>query len=57
MQTILCSAEYLAKVSNMKKNGMATEVKSLILMDDASAEDMATAKELELKVYSFKEVM
>ena len=34
MTTIVCAGEYVKKIIDMKKNGMATYVKTLIIMDD-----------------------
>ena len=50
MSTILCSGEYLKKVIDMKKAGLAGLVKNLIMMDDVPQEQIGEASEQGLNV-------
>lgn len=57
MQTILCSAQYLGKVIDMKKAGLATFIKNLIMMDDVPEDQIKMASEFDIKVYTFNQVI
>lgn len=57
MVTILCSSQYLPKVIDMKKVGLAGMVKNLVMMDDVPQDQIQAASEFDIKVYSMKDVM
>lgn len=56
MATILCSAQYLKKIIDMKKVNLAAHVKNLIMMDDVPQEQIQEASGFDIKVYTFSQV-
>ena len=66
MTTIICSGDYCQKIYNMKKDGMAQHIKSLVIMDEkrSAAEQgkldemiAQLAKEYDVTIRRFEEVM
>jgi long-chain acyl-CoA synthetase len=57
MCTILCSSQYLPKIIDMKKVGLAGMVKNLVMMDDVPQEQIQAASEYNIQVYSMKDVI
>ena len=57
MPTVVCSPDYATKLVNMKKDGMATYLKALIVVDTISDELKQAAQEAGLAVHSWEGVI
>ena len=50
MTTIVCAGEYVRKIVDMRKNGMATFIKTLITMDEVGSEVLEEASQVDITV-------
>ena len=57
MTTIVCAPEYVKKIVDMRKNGMATFIKTLITMDEVDGEAVEEASQVGITVQSFTAVV
>lgn len=53
MQTIICSGEYIKRIVDMRKDGMAGHIKALVTMDDIPAELIEQASQLEVTIHTY----
>jgi long-chain acyl-CoA synthetase len=57
MTSIICSGDYIEKIVNMKKDGMAQHIKNLVTIDEIKNEVIQLASENDIKIHTFAEVM
>ena len=57
MTTIICSGEYIKRIIDMKKDGLAGHITSLITLDEVDNELLKQAEQLNVKILTYEEII